>query len=54
MKEQEHISPYYITKQVTLELLNKLFWLRFTIFTGLRCFRLEAAFSNPSQFFGMF
>ena len=32
----------------TLELLNKLFWSRFTKFTGVRCFRLEAAFRNPS------
>ena len=37
-----------------VELLNKLFWSRFTIFPGLRCFRLEAAFKNTSQLSGMF
>ena len=31
-----------------------LFWSRLTIFTGIQCFRLEAAFRNPSQFLGMF
>ena len=37
----------------SLEPLNKLFWSRFTIFIGLRCFRLEAAKRNPSQLSGI-
>ena len=27
---------------------TKLFWSRLSIFTGLQCFRVEAAFRNPS------
>ena len=43
------ISSCYFTIEET-----KLFWSHLTIFTGLQCFRLEAAFRNPSQFSGMF
>ena len=46
MTEQEDILPCYITKRGNLE--PSIFWSRFTIITG-RCFRLEAAFRNPSQ-----
>ena len=50
MTEQEDILPCYISYE------TRKLWSRFefTIFTGLRCFRLEAAFRNPSQFPGMF
>ena len=47
--EREDIPSCYFTIEET-----KLFWSRLTIFTGLQCFRLEAAFRNPSQFSGMF
>ena len=43
MTEQEDVSRCYITKRGNLERLNKLFRSSFTVFTGLRCFRLEAA-----------
>ena len=40
MREQVDISSCYSTIEKTWSrLINKLFWLRFTIFTGLRCFR---------------
>ena len=47
--EKEDISSCYFTIEET-----KLFWSRLTIFTGLQCFCLEAAFRNPIQFLGMF
>ena len=47
--EKEDILSCYFTIEET-----KLFWSGLTIFTGFQCFRLEAAFRNPSQFLGMF
>ena len=55
IKEQEDISSCLILyDRVNLKPLNRFFWSRFTIFTGLRCFRLEAAIRNPRQFSSMF